>query len=52
MILPIHWDLRNKTNKQKERENQIIKHTLNYREQTDGYQKGAGSVMVEIGGGD
>ena len=34
------WNLRNKTNDQRKR--QTKKQTLNYREQTDGYQKGRG----------
>ena len=39
------WNLSSKTNEQRktrERERQIKKQTLNYREQTDGYQKGGG----------
>ena len=35
------WNLRNKTNKQREkRQKKHKKQTLNYREQTDGYQMG------------
>ena len=42
------WNLRNKTNEQREkerereREGQTKKETLNHREQTDGYQRGCG----------
>ena len=37
------WNLRNKWAKEKkERERQTEKHTVNYRQQTDGYQKGGG----------
>ena len=37
------WNLRNKTNeKREEREKQIKKQTVNYREQTDGCQRGGG----------
>ena len=47
------WNLRNKTNeqreKEREREKQTKKQTLNYREQTDGYQRGGGGGMGEIG---
>ena len=44
MILFIYWNLRNKTKEQwglqGERMEQIKKQTLNYKKQTDGYQKG------------
>ena len=43
------WDLRNKTNKQikgkkreREKERQPKKQTLNYKEKTDGYQREGG----------
>ena len=36
------WNLRNKTIEQRERERG--KHTLNYREQTDGDQRGGGEM--------
>ena len=37
------WNLRNKTNGQSvKREKQTKKETLNYRAQTDGYQRGSG----------
>ena len=35
-------NVRNKTNEQKERKRQTKQQTLNYREQTDGSQKGGG----------
>ena len=41
------WNLRNKMNEQrdkKEREAQTKKQTLNYRQQTDGYQRGGGRM--------
>ena len=41
------WNLRNKTNEEKNR--QTKKQSLNYREQIDGYQKGDGGGMGEIG---
>ena len=48
------WNLRKKTNEQRgeirERERQSKKQTLNYREQTDGYQRERG--VGEIGDGD
>ena len=45
------WDLRDKTNKQREnRERQTKKQSL--REQTDGHQKGEGWVTGEIHDGD
>ena len=48
------WNLRKKTNEQrkKERERQTKKHTLNYSQQTDGYQNGSGWGMGKIGDGD
>ena len=47
------WNLRNKINEQgKKREREIKKHTSNYREQTDSYQRGGGERMGEIGDGD
>ena len=33
------WNCRNKTNKQRERERETRKQILNYREQTNGYQR-------------
>ena len=36
------WNLRNKTNEQRGRKEANQKQTLNYREQTDGYQRGGG----------
>ena len=36
----------------KGRERQTTKHTLNYREQTDSYQRGGGQGMGELGDGD
>ena len=51
------WNLRNKTNEQRkegererERERETEKQTLNYREQTDDYERGWG--MGEMGDGD
>jgi len=38
--------------REKERERQIKKQRLNYREQTDGYQRGGGWGMGETGDGD
>ena len=38
------WNLRSKTNEQRDKETNQ-KHTLNYREETDGYQKGGGWRM-------
>ena len=46
------WNLRNKTSKQRGRKRQIKKQTLNYGEQTDGYQRGGRWGMGEIGDGD
>ena len=46
------WTLRNKTSKEKEIELQGKKQTLNYRKQTDGYQRGSGWGDGETGGGD
>jgi len=43
------WNLRNKTNEQRKKKRII---TLNSREQTDGYQRGGGQGMGEIGDGD
>lgn len=36
------WNLRNKTNEQREVKGQIKQQTLNYREQIDGYQREGG----------
>ena len=43
-MISLMWSLRNKTNEQrrKKKEKQTKKQTLNYREQTDGYQRGDG----------
>ena len=38
-----------KTGKGKDRERETKKHIFNYREQTDGYQRGVGGEMNEIG---
>ena len=51
------WDLKkktkNKTKKQRgKRERQTKKQTLKHREQTEGYQRGGGWRMGEIGDGD
>lgn len=47
------WNLRNKANEHGVgRERKTIKHTLNYREQTAGYQRGGESGVGEIGDGD
>ena len=49
------WNLRNKTKEQRkekkkiERERKTKKQTLNYKEQTDGYQRGGGGGMCKIG---
>ena len=43
-----HAELKNKTNEQSgKKEKQIKKQILNYREQTDGYQKGWGDELVD-----
>ena len=34
------WNLRNKTTEEEKKERQTERQTLNYREQTDGYQRG------------
>ena len=44
-------NLRNKRNEQRKKETNK-KETLNYRKQTDGYQRGDGGGMGEIGEGD
>jgi len=36
------WNLRNQTNEQRKKKRQTKKQTLNYVEQTDGYQRGGG----------
>ena len=47
------WNLRNKTNERREKKRETNKkQTLNYREHTDGYQRGGGWGMGEIGDGD
>ena len=50
------WNLRSNTNEQRdkrrERVRQMEKQTLNYRGQTDGYLRGGGWGMEEIGDGD
>lgn len=43
------WRLRNKTNEQKKIERQTKKQILDYREQTNSYQRGDGAGMGEIG---
>ena len=45
------WNLRNKTRGQRKKR-QSKKQTLKYREHTDGYQRGSGLGMGEIGKGD
>ena len=50
------WNLRNKTNeqrlkKERKRERQAKKQIHNYREQTDGHQRGGGWELDEIGDG-
>ena len=47
------WNLRNKTSKgrKKEKEKPTEKQTLNYEEQTNGYQRGGGGRMGETGEG-
>ena len=43
IMISLMWNLRNKTNEQREKkERQTKKHTLHYREQTDGYQRRGG----------
>ena len=40
-MISLMWNLRNKTNEQREKEREITQETdFNYREQTDGYQRG------------
>ena len=44
-MISLTWNLRNKTRKEKKekrKKREVKKHTLNYKEQADGYQKGGG----------
>ena len=46
------WNVRSKGRKKGVRERKIKKQTLNYEEETDGYQTGGGQGMREMGDGD
>ena len=43
------WNLRNETNEQRRKKREANQQTLNYREQTDGCQRGGDGGLGEIG---